>query len=160
MDNEHLKKEIKNLCETQRFAVLATIDHDQPLTSLVAFATTEDLQQIFFATDKNTKKYTNIQANEHVSLLIDNRENYPSDINNAVTVTAIGRATLLQKKDNKSLSLFLAKHPNLQGFIADPNTVVLRVHIKEYHYVRQFQHKTVLIIPQSCNAQRRQTNDY
>ena len=63
MDNEHLKKEIKSLCETQRFAVLATMDHDQPLTSLVAFVTTEDLTRIFFATDKNTKKYANIQAN-------------------------------------------------------------------------------------------------
>lgn len=160
MDNEHLKKEIKNICETQRFAVLATVDHDQPLTSLVAFVTTEDLTRIFFATDQNTKKYANIQANEHVSLLIDNRENYPSDINDAVTVTAIGRATAFPKKDNKPFLLFLAKHPNLQDFIADPNTVLLQVHIEEYHYVRQFQHKTVLIMPSSRHVQRRQTNDH
>jgi uncharacterized pyridoxamine 5'-phosphate oxidase family protein len=67
---------------TQRFAVLATQQGDQPYINLIAFATSDNHSFILFATSRNTQKYRNIQENEKVAILIkDHVAFYPGRVN-------------------------------------------------------------------------------
>ena len=77
---------------SQRYAVLATDDHGQPFTSLMAFAATEDLRQIVILTERARRKFSNLKANCRVALLIDDRKNKGTDAKDSVAVTAIGEA--------------------------------------------------------------------
>ena len=69
---------------SQRYAVLATDDHGQPFTSLMAFAATEDLRQIVILTERARRKFSNLKANCRVALLIDDRKNKGTDEKDSV----------------------------------------------------------------------------
>ena len=93
MDTEaKLKNELKKLFKKQRLAVLATHKNGQPYSSLVAFAVTEDLKHIIFATSRSTRKYEHFSSDGRVALLIDNRTNKVADFHSAIAVTAVGTA--------------------------------------------------------------------
>ena len=83
---------LPRLLETQKYAVLATDNHGQPYTSLMAFSVTEDLQSFILMTERGRLKYENLIANPRVAIMIDNRENLGSDLEEAVAVTAQGLA--------------------------------------------------------------------
>lgn len=70
-----LKNKIKELLDKQKLGVLATQGEKYPYNTLVAYAFSEDLRYIFFATMKHTRKYTNLMKHPHVSILIDSRTN-------------------------------------------------------------------------------------
>ncbi len=87
-----IAEEIKNLLERQPLAVLATQDNGQPYTSLMAFAFTEDLRFLVFATATSTRKYMNIIEESRVALLIDDRSNNGEDFQKASALTILGEA--------------------------------------------------------------------
>ena len=63
MSNPSEAKElIRQIVESQRFAVLATQFEGQPYSNLVAFAEAEDLRSLLFVTSRNTRKYSNTLA--------------------------------------------------------------------------------------------------
>ena len=64
---EKLLEEIRALLKSQRLAVLATSAEGHPYTSLVAFAETEDLRQVLFASHGKTRKVANIQNDPRVT---------------------------------------------------------------------------------------------
>ena len=64
---------LPRLLETQKYAVLATDNHGQPYTSLMAFSVTEDLQSFILMTERGRLKYENLMANPRVAIMIDNR---------------------------------------------------------------------------------------
>lgn len=68
-----LKKVLERLFATERLAVLATGGDSGPYTSIMSVAVTPDLAQIFFVTDRSSRKYINIIKNIAVALLFDNR---------------------------------------------------------------------------------------
>jgi len=123
---------LKEVVDTQYFAVLNTVGEGQPYSNLVAFAITEDLKSLFFITERNTRKYRNIKANNSISLLIDNRTNRPSDISQAVAITVIGKAVEELNDNGKLRAIFLKKHPQLQQFIDNPNSALVLVTVSEY----------------------------
>ena len=127
--NEQLLKEVIN---SQYFAVLNSVDEGLPYSNLVSFAISDDLKFLFFVTDRKTRKYRNIQKNYNISLLIDNRTNQPSDITRAIAITVIGTAE--EEIDHKSnfREIFLKRHPQLTQFIDDPNNALIMVRIGEY----------------------------
>ena len=55
-DISELKQTIAELFSTQQLAVLSSFGNEQPYASLVAFAATEDLKHIIFATTRSTRK--------------------------------------------------------------------------------------------------------
>jgi nitroimidazol reductase NimA-like FMN-containing flavoprotein (pyridoxamine 5'-phosphate oxidase superfamily) len=55
-----LEQLLKEVVDTQYFAVLNTIGQGQPYSNLVAFAITEDLKSLVFITERNTRKYRNM----------------------------------------------------------------------------------------------------
>ena len=132
-----LKNKIKELLDQQKFGVLATQGEKYPYNTLVAYAFSEDLRYIFFATMKHTRKYNNIMKHHHVSMLIDSRTNDIADFKDAVALTIMGKMA-----NNTSLEyrgLYLNRFPNLKGFIEDPNTTIITLKIDKYIYVQRFQ---------------------
>lgn len=144
MDRQNPSETLSNLLTSQHFAVIATESKKQPYTNLVSFVCSSDFHHLFFPTKKQTQKFLNITENNHVAVLIDNRENAPSDISEAITITAIGQANVLMQHRDAIVKLLLQKHPDLSTFINDPSCVIIDVTVKTYQIVQQFEHVQVL----------------
>jgi uncharacterized pyridoxamine 5'-phosphate oxidase family protein len=127
--SEELLEEVLN---TQYFAVLNTLGEGLPYSNLVSFAVTENLRALVFVTNRNTSKYKNIKENNNISLLIDNRTNQPSDVSQAIAITAIG--TACEEVENRSSlqAIFLARHPQLKQFVDDQNNAIMLITVSEY----------------------------
>jgi len=137
---EQMKKTIGDLFGSQQLAVLATQQEGQPYASLVAFAATQDLKELLFATARSTRKFTNLTQDSRVSLLVDSRSNRDADIHQAMAVTAIGTAEEAEEMDRgRYLMIYLAKHPHLEEFVKAPSCALIRVRVASYNLVSRFQ---------------------
>jgi len=135
-DNDVLQK----LCTGQPLAVLATDAGSGPYASLVAVAVTPDLRQLYFATLRATRKWTNLAGNPHVSFLIDNRSNQVIDFSRAAAATILGIAEELSGSELETgLTIFLGRHPHLTEFTASPSCALFRVRISSIYLVTRFQ---------------------
>ncbi len=139
-DNADLKILLKNLFSSQLLAVLGTQGQSGPYGSLVAFAATDDLKYLLFATSRPTRKYENLIKAPKVAFVIDNRSNRENDFRNAVAVTATGSVKEATGPEKDLFqTLFLEKHPSLRGFVETPGCALLKVEVETYFIVRQFQ---------------------
>ena len=146
MDQSGLTKVVKELLLSQRLAVLSTQSEKEPYGNLVAFAVSEDLKNLFFATARKTRKFTNILANPLVSLVMDNRSNRPSDFQDTVVVTALGRAEEMKESEKrKMLAFFLFRHPDLRAFATSPDCALIEVRVEKYIIVSHFQEVVELL---------------
>jgi hypothetical protein len=59
----------------QTIETIQSLFDAQPYASLMAFAATDDLKRLLFATERNTRKYANLVSNPRAALLVDNRSN-------------------------------------------------------------------------------------
>ena len=145
VDPQQISLQLKALFSSQGLAVISTHEHGQPYCNLVAFASSEDLLHLVFATTRSTRKYANIDEDPRISLLIDNRSNRVSDFHEAMAVTAIGLSeeVLSPEKDNL-LKVYLSKHPHLEDFVMSPTCALMQVEVKRYYVVSRFQHVLVL----------------
>jgi uncharacterized pyridoxamine 5'-phosphate oxidase family protein len=123
---------LKKIIGGQFFAVLNSVGGGQPYSNLVTFTITSDLKSLVFITDRNTRKYRNIQENNHISILIDNRTNQRSDIKNAIAITVIGTAREVIENKDSFQALFLERHPGIKQFVFDPDNALILVTIQEY----------------------------
>ncbi len=142
-----LEKKLDMLFASQNLGVLATQQNEHPYTSLVAFACSDDLHHIVFATPTATRKFANITHNEKVSFFVDNRTNKAADFRQAVGVTCSGTVRKLEKtKESKLLKRYLAKHPHLASFLWSPSCAFLCIDVTSFTIVERFQHVTELTI--------------
>jgi len=124
---------LQQVVTAQRFAVLATQQNDQPYMNLVAFAASDDLSSILFATVRSTQKYRNMEENKRVAILIDSRRNEPSDLTEALAITEIGSASeLTDKRNDKLVQYYLDRHPTLTEFVQRPETAIFSVIVTDY----------------------------
>jgi nitroimidazol reductase NimA-like FMN-containing flavoprotein (pyridoxamine 5'-phosphate oxidase superfamily) len=138
--NTPIEPFLKSLFDSQQFAVLATQEKGQPYMSLMAFAATDDLRGLIFATDRSTRKFANVKDDVHTAVLIDNRSNRSSDTRTAAAVTAIGIAEELAGEERERLlGIYLAKHPHLEHFARLPSCALIRVRVGSYFVVTRFQ---------------------
>ena len=155
MTNEKLlQREIAELLLSQKLAVLATQSPSGwSYSSLIAFAATDDLQKIVFATPKATRKFANINHNPKVSLLIDNRSNNEKDFHDAKAVTVMGTAELIDPDTSpiELKSLYLGKHQYLEDFLRSPSTALIIISVKCYYLVSRFQEVMELHISDENN---------
>ena len=130
---EEIKKQVKQLCDSQSLAALSTCCNDQPYGSLVGFVTSNCLKEVIFATLDTTSKYENIKNNPKVSLLIDNRNNKSEDFEQAASVTVLGKAEIIEP-DQKELhaEFLLEKLPELKEFVEMEHCVLVAVAVKKY----------------------------
>lgn len=142
--NEILRK-IKKILKLQLYGILATSYNNQPYTSLLAFAASEDMKNIYMATSKTTHKFQYVKENEKTAFFIDTRENDNFDVNKAYALTAIGKATPINKKDSPEIEkLYLSRHPQLETFIHLPNVQFLQMKISSFSFVQRFQNVFLL----------------
>lgn len=131
---------LENLMATQHLAVLATHDYGQPYTSLVAFAGSQDLKQLFFVTGRATRKFANLTSNPRAAMMIDSRSNTPADIAEAIAATATGSVDIVSENEQITLQeIFLQKHPHLSEFVQSPSTQLIRFNVSCYYVVNRFQ---------------------
>ena len=141
MDSESkLKRELKKLFTKQKLAVLATHKNGQPYSSLVAFAVTDDLKHLIFATSRSTRKYEHFSSDGRVALLIDNRSNKVADFHSAIAVTAVGTAMEPDENNRQELAQrYLAKHPHLKDFVHSPTCALCEIRVQTFIVVTRFQ---------------------
>ena len=140
---------IRDLFATQNLAVLATHYAAQPYASLVAFVASDDLKFIDFVTPKTTRKFNNLTADGRVAVLIDSSTNQNADFHQAISVTAVGEAQEIAGSDREQPTAdYLAKHPYLTEFAQSPTCAFVRVTVKSYYLVRNFQKVTELHLNQ------------
>lgn len=140
-----LEEMIREMCEGESFAVLATQGSGQPYASLIGFATSADLAHLVFATPRQTRKYALLEKNNQVALLIDNRSSQLNNINDlsALTITGKGSILSLPEEIDKWGELLTDKHPYLADFLASSDTAIVVVEVHQYLYVRKFQEVSV-----------------
>jgi heme iron utilization protein len=137
---EDIQGLIGELFASQNLAVLATHSQKQPYASLVAFAATDDLKYLYFVTPKTTRKFANLEINPQVAVLINSSTNQTADFHRAISVTAVGEAEEIIAADREPLlSLYLAKHPHLAEFAKSPTSALVRVTVRSYYLVKNFQ---------------------
>ena len=131
------KDMINTLLASQYLGVLATQDSGQPYGNLVAFAATADLKNIVFATNRNTRKYGNIRANNKVAILIDSRRNEESDFKTAAAGTAIGIAQEATGDERERLAeIYLTKHTSLAEFVNKQENALINITVSDYIIAR------------------------
>lgn len=136
-----LADRLRQLFDKQKLAVLSTHHQGQPYASLVAFAATDDLRQIVFATPRATRKFSNITADARAAMLVDSRSNKVSDFRRSMAATAVGTVGEVRKtKVSRLIRLYLDKHPHLSDFVRSPSCAVLRLEVGSYYAVDRFQH--------------------
>lgn len=144
-DNAAIEKTVRQVLGARGVAVLATQGEEYPHVCLVAFAVTDDLEQIVFATSRTTRKYGNIQKNDRVTILVDTRANNEEDFHEAAAVSARGRTEEPAGEEAGTLkALFLDRHPYLAPFLQAPTTALLRIKIRTYSVVSRFQNVLLL----------------
>lgn len=132
-NSENLFVLIKSILKQQRFAVLSTQSDGQPYSNLIAFAEADDLNILLFVTGRNTRKYINSQKSKKAAILVDNRTNQSSDLNDAVAVTAVGAVEEVAPEDKVHFSgIYLAKNPELKEFLEKPENALMKVRVKDY----------------------------
>jgi nitroimidazol reductase NimA-like FMN-containing flavoprotein (pyridoxamine 5'-phosphate oxidase superfamily) len=140
IDTAGAKEIVQNLLNTQRLTVLSTQMSGRPYSNLIAFAATEDMRYMFFATTRGTRKYANLTAEPWVSLLIDNRSNQETDFGEASAVTVLGTAEEVLDLDRENyLQFYLQKHPYLEEFVTAPTCALIRVNVEKFIMVTRFQ---------------------
>jgi nitroimidazol reductase NimA-like FMN-containing flavoprotein (pyridoxamine 5'-phosphate oxidase superfamily) len=146
---DKIRQNLKELFASQNLAVLSTHQDGQPYASLVAFAATEDLKYIFFVTPKTTRKFANLSADCRVAVLINSSQNQAADFHRALSVTAVGSAEEITGDEKEAyLHFYLSRHPFLQDFARSPTCALVRITVRSYYLVKNFQNVMELHISQ------------
>jgi nitroimidazol reductase NimA-like FMN-containing flavoprotein (pyridoxamine 5'-phosphate oxidase superfamily) len=137
---EEIRRRLRDLCISQKLAVVSTQSDGQPYASLVAFVASDDLRHIFFVTARTTRKFANLTSDSRVAVLINSSANEESDFHDAVCITATGTAEEIVDPERQDvLKRYLSKHPYLEDFARSPSCAVIRVAAKSYYMVQNFQ---------------------
>ena len=145
---------IQALVKAQRFAVLSTRQDDgHPYASLVAFCASPDLKQLVFCTLRSTRKFANLEAEGRVALLIDNRSNDETDLQQAAAVTVLGVCAEAHGEESTLLTdCFLVRHPAMAEFVKTPGCAVMKVDVRSYYLVTRFQKVVELHVGDSTGS--------
>ena len=137
---EEIQRRLRDLCISQKLAVVSTQSDGQPYASLVAFVASNDLHHIFFVTPRTTRKFANLISDSRVAVLINSSANEESDFHDAISITVTGMAEEIMDPDRQDvLKQYLSKHPYLEDFARSPSCAVIRVAAKSYYMVQNFQ---------------------
>ena len=130
---DQIEQMIADLCESQKYAVLATQRDGRPYLSLLAFVSTPDMRELIFATERDTTKYVNLVAHPRVAFLIDNRSNRSLDTEDGMAATVLGAAEEVSEDEREQVQrVYLAKHPHLDGFVGSHSCALVRVKVERY----------------------------
>jgi nitroimidazol reductase NimA-like FMN-containing flavoprotein (pyridoxamine 5'-phosphate oxidase superfamily) len=137
---EEIRSHLRDVCTSQKLAVVSTQSGGQPYASLVAFVASDDLRHIFFVTARTTRKFAYLTVDSRVAVLINSSTNQESDFHDAVSITVIGTAEEIKGHEKENvLGLYLSKHPYLEDFAHSPSCALIKITTKSYYMVKNFQ---------------------
>ena len=140
ISNDQFRQRLAELFRSQNLATLATHNDGQPYASLVAFYAADDLKHIYFVTPKTTRKFANLNADSRVAVMVNSSTNKASDFHRAISVTAVGSAEEVEGSEKEPiLNRYLVKHPHLEDFVCSPTCALVRISVKTYYLVKNFQ---------------------
>jgi nitroimidazol reductase NimA-like FMN-containing flavoprotein (pyridoxamine 5'-phosphate oxidase superfamily) len=140
ISNDQFRQRLTELFRSQNLATLATHNDGQPYASLVAFYAADDLKHIYFVTPKTTRKFANLNADSRVAVMVNSSTNQTSDFHRAISVTAVGSAEEVEGSEKEPiLNRYLVKHPHLEDFVCSPTCALVRISVKAYYLVKNFQ---------------------
>jgi nitroimidazol reductase NimA-like FMN-containing flavoprotein (pyridoxamine 5'-phosphate oxidase superfamily) len=142
LPEKQVQDSIRELVQSEPFAVLCTQGQAQPYGSLVAFAFDTRLGNFVFATPMATRKFRLLSECERVALVVDNRGQFPDDMMRVEAITVTGRAVQVESGGpafERWAALLLTRHPYLQSFIEAPSTALFRVEVVRVLHVTRFQ---------------------
>ena len=140
ISNDQFRQRLAELFRSQNLATLATHNDGQPYASLVAFYAADDLKHIYFVTPKTTRKFANLNADSRVAVMVNSSTNQASDFHRAISVTAVGSAEEVEGSEKEpNLNRYLVKHPHLEDFVCSPTCALVRISVKTYYLVKNFQ---------------------
>ena len=125
---------IERALSTSRLAVLATEGDGQPHASRVAITPVGLLQQLVFATYRNTRKFGNLAVNGRVAVLM---QGVDTERHDGIVLTATGQAhEAVGPQRDLLVGLHLRRHPELAGFLGSAECAVFCVRVERYQVVR------------------------
>ena len=132
---------IRRLANEQEYAVLCVQGDGQPYGALVAFAFSDDMRHVTFATPTATRKFRLLSECDHVALVIDNRPNNTDDLMNVEAVTVTGHSRLIDRgaEFDQWAELLVARHPYLKSFVQAATCALFRVDVVRFFHVARFQ---------------------
>ncbi|BBD09556.1 pyridoxamine 5'-phosphate oxidase family protein [Desulfovibrio ferrophilus] len=113
--------------------VLATTGPQGPHTSLMAYAASQDGREVYLVTAEDSRKWTNIQSDPRVSLMIDDRvQKLPNDRESIHALTISGEHDPLSDgpEAERVRALLLGRHPQLELFLSRPEGRLLRIRVR------------------------------
>eukprot|EP01052_Picozoa_sp_SAG31_P042222 SAG31_NODE_6638_length_1943_cov_1.436009_2_plen_166_part_00 len=129
------------LLRSQVQCVLATVSSrgpprsaPRPATHLMAYGIDDNLQVVYFATARSSRKARHMTASSAVSVLWDNRTGNVADHLEGCLVTASGTAAHASTPAAASKAI-LTRNPNLRAFLAEDSTAFFAVKVEEYSVV-------------------------
>lgn len=128
-----MRSDIKELIQTNKICVLATVSDNVPHCSLMSYAVDEHCREIYMATLRNTKKYRNLSTNPSVSLLIDSRETSGKDRKlptKALTIAGTFQSGMGEQRRTALREALLERHPELEEFFRNPAAEIIVVKVK------------------------------
>ena len=137
---QEIQNRLRDLCTSQKLAVVSTQSDGQPYASLVAFVASDDLRHIYFVTARTTRKFANLMKEHRVAVLINSSTNEESDFHKAISITVTGTAEEIRNLEReKILKLYLSKHPYLEDFANSPSCALMQVETQSFYMVQNFQ---------------------
>lgn len=131
---------ISQLFNQTQYAVVCTSSQQYCHGALVAFAYSNNLKKIYFATPKATRKYAHILDNANIAMVFDNRRLLNDDIGNIEAVTAKGEAQCVEKPSRIGVNkLLVQKHAYMKNFFHSESVSIIELQVHEYFYVTHFQ---------------------
>lgn len=139
--NDRVRARGTEILSGERTGVLALGgESGEPYAALVAYLASPDEREIYFATLRATRKYERLRAQPEVALLIDTRTRRAEDLSEAEALTALGRAEEPDPAERGAIAeRFVARHPALAGFLAEPCCALVRIRVRRYILVSRFQ---------------------
>ena len=122
-----MRVDIRKMISENKVCVMATVADGAPHCSLMSYATDSDCREIYMATLKDTKKYSNLIANPAVSLLIDTRDADPKGKTRALTVTGVFQAIDDDNKIAEIRKTLITKHSDLKEFFNNPDVRIVLI---------------------------------
>ena len=126
-----VRPDMQAVLRQEDLCVLATASPKGPHCSLMAYICNQDCTKLYMVTLKETRKFSNLQDNAIVSVLIDNRL-ASQDRRVMQALTLRGRFEMLS--DPSALTdisrRFLARHPHLTSLAASGNACFFAIAIE------------------------------
>ena len=144
-----VKQRILQLCQGEKFGVLATVEDEQPYTASIRFATTPDLDLIMIARSA-TKKAQVAERHPKVAFQIDNREIAKTDQAQFTRATFVGDLVTVPPEDSAYETLkqhYLAKIPEAEGFFKASDINLYRFKTRQIRFNSGFGKPTQELTP-------------